>query len=159
MIAKEVQGKVLEVEALIDDWRLQLISTNWNGYWIIQLLSKGQPTLAMLIHFDQFSAICTGLRLCIDAAKDPSQYPRAKTMYRTVAADLPTNANDEGAITIVSDWTTEPVVLINYYRSNLRTEGNVIKQGLHADDAMRLYDRLAIVYNAFDGKQGWTQRT
>ena len=159
MIAKEVQGRVLEAEALIDGWRLELISTNWNGYWIIQLSSKGQPTLAMLIHLDQLSAICTGLRLCIDVTRDSSRYPRAKTMYRTVAVDLPTNANNEGAITIISDWTTEPVVLISYYRSNLRVEGNVIKQGLHADDAMRLYDRMAGVYNAFSDKQNWAPRT
>ena len=96
----------LRFAALFSDWRLELMSTNWLGYWIIQLTSENHKPLAMLINLDHLTAICTSMRLCIDTANNPSQYPGATTMLQRVAVDLPTQDNTDGAITILSDWRT-----------------------------------------------------
>ena len=154
MIPKDIKADVLLYQALISDWQLQVMSTNWSGYWIIQLISKKQRPLAMLIHLNNLAAICNGLRLCIDAAKNPSKYPGVKTMYQTLARELPTSHNNDGAMSVVSEWKTEPVVLLSYYGGRSRSDG-VIKQGLHVDDALEFYNCLSVIYEQFPNKQDW----
>jgi len=158
VIPKEIQADVTLIEAMISEWRLEVMSTNWSGYWIIQLARKGAQPLALLVHLDQLAAICTGLRMCIDAAKNPSLHPGATTMHRLVAVDLPTQIGNEGAITITSGWDSTPVVMLRYHRDKRSSGDQVIRQGLHADDAMDLYDLIVGVYNKFPMKQSWKAR-
>lgn len=79
-------------------------------------------------------------------------------MVQTVAVELPTSVNDEGAMTIFAEWQTDPVIAVNYYRGKSASGGAVIRQALHADDATELYNRVAGVYNKFPDKQSWERR-
>jgi hypothetical protein len=113
----------------------------------------------MLIDLDNLAAVCTGMRACIDAANDPSQYPGAATMFQRVAVDLPTQDNTDGAITILSDWqANDPYLNINYYRNREIGRKGLppITQALSIKDAQRLYNFFASVYNQFPDKEDWT---
>jgi hypothetical protein len=90
VIPPEIMARDLMFAAPMNGWRLELKSTNWIGYWIVQLTSESHELVEMLITFDHLTAICTGMRACIDVADDPSQYPGATTMLQRVAVDLPT---------------------------------------------------------------------
>lgn len=157
MIPSSVIADELMLAAVINDWRLEVISTNWGGYWIIQLTSENNKPLAMLISFDQLTAICTGIRACIDAADNPSHYPGARTMFQSVAIDLPTQENNQGAISVLSSWEKSPHLVINYYRSR-QAGGEVIRQGTSIEDAKELYNLFANIYNRFPAKKTWTPR-
>ncbi len=158
MIPKEIEANDILVEAIISGWRFEIISTNWLGYWIVQLSSKEGKPLALLIHLDQLASICNGLRTCIDASRNPSRHPGVTNMVQTVAVELPTSVNDEGAMTIFAEWTTDPVIALNYYRDKRASGRAAIRQALHANDAMELYDRIVWVYNKFPNKQSWGRR-
>ncbi len=63
MIPPEITAYDLMFAAHINDWRLELKSTNWLGYWIIQLTSESHEVVDMLINFDhlyQVLMIITG---------------------------------------------------------------------------------------------------
>jgi len=159
VIPSEIMAHDLRFAALFSDWRLELMSTNWLGYWIIQLTSENHKPLAMLINLDHLTAICTSMRLCIDTANNPSQYPGATTMLQRVAVDLPTQDNTDGAITILSDWQERPYLNINYYRHRkVGRERARITQAFSIEDAERLYNFFATVYNQFPEKGAWTPR-
>ena len=86
MIPSEITAHDLMFATTMNNWRLELLrSTNWLGYWIIQLTSESHELVDMLINFDHLTAICTGMRACIDVANNPSHYPWATTMLRRVA--------------------------------------------------------------------------
>lgn len=152
MIPKEVQANELLIEAPISGWTLQVMSTNWAGYWILQLTRLGHPPLALLMHLDNLSDICRAIRSCIDAASNPENYPRAKTMFVTAASDLPTQVSDKGAVSVMTEWNSDPIMVLSYYRGG-HGEGNIIRQVLALDDAMKLSDMFATVYNRFSDKQ------
>jgi hypothetical protein len=158
MIPKDLEANELLVEALISKWRLELLSTNWPGYWLVQLSSEGQDPLALLIDLDQFSNFCQALRRCIDAASKISPIPRGTQMLQTAATELPTQTTGSGAITVLADWETEPLIVLSYYRGGPSPSRNTIRQMLHANDAMDLYDLLAAVYNNCPNKQSWEKR-
>lgn len=158
MIPKEIEADVLLVEAVISEWRLQIISTDWPGYWIVQLSSKEGEPLALFIHLDQLASICIGFRACIDASTNPSRHIGVTNMVQMVATELPTSVSDEGAITIFAEWATDPIITLNFYRGKKSSTQAAIKQVLHANDAMVLYDHIASVYNKFPNKQSWERR-
>ncbi len=157
MIPKEIEAHDLLVEAPISGWKLEVMSTNWPGYWIIQLSQEGSHPLALLIRLDNLAGICCAMRSCIDTANNPEGYSRAKTMFVTAASNLPTPSNDKGAVTVMSEWSAEPIMVLSYYRGG-HGEGNVIRQELALDDAMRLSDMFATVYSRFPDKQTWEPR-
>lgn len=134
------------------------MSTNWSGYWIIQLSADGEARLALLINLDQLAAICTGLRACIDASLEPARHAGVTSMLQSVAASVPTQVNDKGAMAIHADWSGDPTVSLNYYRGTLRSDGGVIRQTLHAADAMKLYNFVATIYSDFPNKKTWKER-
>ena len=142
---------------LISDWMLEVMSTNWPGYWIIQLRQEGHHSLALLVHLDNLAGICRAMRSCIDAASNLDVHPQAKTMFVTAASNLPTPSNDMGAVAVMSMWSAEPIIVLSYYRGG-HGDGNVIRQGLALDDAMRLSDMFTTIYNQFPDKQAWEPR-
>lgn len=157
MIPKEITADKLLLEVQIPEWRQQIISTNWSRYWLVQFSSKSAKPLVMLLNLDQLAAFCTALRQCIDIAMNPSQYPRASTMYQTAVSGVPTLMNHEGTISVVSSVEPEASVSISYYFGRARSDG-VIRQGLYLDDAMEFYNRLSTIYNEFPDKQAWRSR-
>jgi hypothetical protein len=157
VIPPEITAHDLMFAAHINDWRLELKATNWLGYWIIQLTNESHEGVDMLINFGHLTAICTGMRACIDVASNPSQYPRATTMLQTVAVELPTHENNDGAITILSDWEESPYLNINYYRSR-NVESPRITQTISIEDAQGLYNLFANIYSEFPAKKTWTPR-
>lgn len=157
MIPREIEAHDLLIQAPISGWNLQVMSTNWAGYWIVQLSTKNSPPLALLIHLDNLASICQAMRSCIDTANQPSGYPRATTMLVTAASQLPTSENDKGAISILSEWSAEPIMVLNFYRGGHGKE-NAIRQALALDDAMKLSDLFASIYNDFQDKQEWKPR-
>lgn len=154
MILKEITADKLLLQVQLPEWRQQIMSTNWSGYWLVQFVSDSAKPLVMLINLDQLAAFCTALRQCIDVAVDPSQYPRTSTMYQSAASGVPTALNNEGAISVVSSWEAEATVLLSYYFGRARSDG-VIRQELYVNDAMELYNRLSIIYNEYPDKQSW----
>jgi hypothetical protein len=48
MIPKEIEADELVVEALISNWKLEVMSTNWRGYWILQ---RKRPVSTVLNQF------------------------------------------------------------------------------------------------------------
>jgi hypothetical protein len=160
VIPPDIMARDLMFAAPMNGWRLELKSTNWLGYWIIQLTSESHEVVEMLITFDHLTAICTGMRACIDVADDPSQYPRATTMLQRVAVDLPTQVtqkNTDGAISILSGWEEAPYLNINYYRSS-NVDSPAITQALSIEDAHGLYNFFANIYNQFPAKKTWAPR-
>ena len=157
MIPPEVKANELLIEAPISDWILQVMSTNWLGYWILQLVQKGQPQHAILISLDNLVTICEAIRSCIDTAVNSESNSKAKAMFVTAASNLPTQMNDNGAVTVMADWSSDPVIGVSYYGGE-HGEGNVIRQALALDDAMRLSDMFATVYNRFPEKKSWKPR-
>jgi hypothetical protein len=97
------------------------------------------------------------MRACIDVANNPSQYSRATTMLQRVAVDLPIQDNNDGAVTILSNWENGPYLNINYYRSR-NVESETITQALSIEDARGLYNFFANIYNEFPAKKTWTPR-
>jgi hypothetical protein len=58
----------------------------------------------------------------------------------------------------MSEWGSEPTILIlSYYRGG-HGDANVIRQALALDDAMKLSDLFAAVYNKIPDKQNWKPR-
>lgn len=160
MIPKEIEAIKRLLEANISGWHLEVLSTNWLGYWIVQLDSKGQRHLALLIDFDNLTAICMGLRQCINAASPgwSGVDGGAKTMFVTCARKLKTSEGNDGAITVISQWESKPIVELRYYRGGTHTR-DTVDQALYIEDAMRLSDMLADLYNSFPDKQNWAPRT
>lgn len=157
MIPRDVEADELLIEVPVSGWTLQYMSTNWPGYWILQLAHHDQPPLALLTDFSHLTAICQAMRSCIDAARNPGHFPRAETMLVTAASELSTPTNDEGAVSVMTEWSSDPVMVISYYRGG-RGDGNVIRQALAIDDAMALYNLFATVYNRFPEKRSWKPR-
>jgi len=157
MIPAELEAKDLRFDAFISEWKLEVMSTNWHGYWILQLTHRNNPPLALLIDLDNLAAIVRSVQSCINAARDPNSYPGAKTMYVTAATGLPTQSNDEGAVTVLGEWKSEPFIVLNYFRGG-HGEGTIIRQALAVDDAMRLSDLFAVVYNECPHKESWKAR-
>jgi hypothetical protein len=158
MIPREIESEQCLFQATICEWRLEVSSTNWSGYWIVQLAHRKEKPLALLIDLDNLAAICQGLRKCIDVMSTPDLYPRATMMLDTCARELHTPDGSGGAIMVVSEWESTPIVSLRYYRGG-HGAGNVIEQSLYVDDAMRLYDMFAQVYDAFPNKQAWTPKS
>lgn len=156
MIPANIIADELLISALISGWRLEVMSTNLVGYWIFQLTKQDDDSLAILINFDHLAAFCNGMRACIDATDDSSQYPRATGMFQTVAVDLPTQKNGDGGISLVSDWKEVPHLTISYYRAR-KIPGAVIRQTVSIKDARALYDFFAKIYNDFPNKQDWNE--
>lgn len=158
MIPKDVVANELLIEAEISNWIIQLISTNWSGYWIIQL-SNGKKNLPLLIDLDILAGFCNGLRKCIDAQTNINYAAANITdMYEIVASKLSNPFNDEGSISIASKWDSEPYITINYY-DNRRDENKItIRQSLVIEDAKKFYDLLVNVYNNFPNKSSWVKR-
>ncbi|MEI8064047.1 MAG: hypothetical protein WCH84_08280, partial [Verrucomicrobiota bacterium] len=91
MIPKEIGAIQGLFETNISDWRLELMTTNWVGYWMLQLSNKKQKPLAFLIDLDNLAAVCQGLRKCIDATKSSDfNLPRTSTIIITCASQLHT---------------------------------------------------------------------
>lgn len=158
MIPKEIEANELLIKADISNWLFQLMSTNWAGYWIVQL-TNGDKSLPMLIDLDHLIGFCSGLKKCIDAHKN-SNYVAAKItgMNEIVASKLATPFNDEGSISITSDWESDPFITLNFYNNRKDSNKLVIRQNLYNADAMKFYDLLAGVYNAFPDKSNWEPR-
>jgi len=158
MIPKEVEADELLIKAEISDWLFQLMSTNWTGYWIIQL-SNSEKSLPMLMDLDHLIGFCSGLKKCIDAHKNPN-YVAAKvtSMIEIIASKLATPFNEEGSISITSNWESDPFIALNFYNNLKDSNKLVIRQSLYNADAMKFYDLLAGVYNAFPDKSNWEPR-
>jgi hypothetical protein len=158
MIPKEVEADELLIKAQISDWLFQLMSSNWAGYWIVQL-SNDEKSLPMLIDLDHLAGFCSGLKKCIDAHKNPN-YVAAKitSMIEIVASKLATPFNDEGSISITSNWESDPFITLNFYNNRNDSNKLVIRQSLHNADAMDFYNLLAGVYNDFPDKSNWEPR-
>jgi hypothetical protein len=159
MIPKEIIAYSLLISAPINGWNLEVMTTNWPGYWIFQISHEleNQPSLAMLINLDNLALICQAMRSCIDKAYKPSISSRQETMIVMAASQLPTPENDKGAVTIMSEWASDPTLTIIYYRGG-QGDGNRISQSLALDDAMDLSNMLAKVYNSFEDKKNWEPR-
>jgi hypothetical protein len=158
MIPKEVTANELLIEAEISNWIFQLMSTNWSGYWIIQL-SNGEKNLPLLIDLDVLARFCSGLRKCIDAQTNINYAAANITdMYEIVASKLSNPFNDEGSISITSQWDSEPFIMVNYYDNRIDENKLTIRQSLISQDAKKFYDLLANVYNAFPNKSSWSKR-
>jgi hypothetical protein len=156
LIPSEIIAKNLLFEVYFTDWRFEWMSTNWCGYWIAQLKNDRGEALAFLLHLDNLAAICRGLRACIDTALNPASYPRATTMFQTVAINLPTTKSNDGGIAIVSEWQTEPLVMFFFYPDRkVEQHSSRIIQGLAVEDAQDLYNFFARVYNEFPEKHTW----
>jgi hypothetical protein len=161
MIPREITANELLIEIIeapTTQWTLQVMSTNWVGYWILQLSHRQQPPFALLIHLDNLAAICRAVRSCIDTAQTPQQFPGAETMFVTAASQLPTQKNEKGAVTVMSDWSSEPFLVLSYYRGGGHGDGNVIRQALTLDDALKISDLFTAVYNEFADKKDWKPR-
>lgn len=78
-------------------------------------------------------------------------------MFVFCARALQTQDGNSGAIAAVSEWEKTPLVTLRYYRGGHGPE-NVISQVLHVNDAWRLADMFAQVYNAFPAKETWKPR-
>jgi hypothetical protein len=158
MIPKEATANELLIEAEISNWIFQLMSTNWSGYWIIQL-SNGEKNLPLLIDLDVLARFCSGLRKCIDAQTNINYAAANITdMYEIVASKLSNPFNDEGSISITSQWDSEPFITVNYYDNRIDENRLTIRQSLISQDAKKFYDLLANVYNAFPNKSSWSKR-
>ncbi len=158
MIPKEVTANELLIEAEISNWIFQLMSTNWSGYWIIQL-SNGEKNLPLLIDLDILARFCSGLRKCIDAQTNINYAAANITdMYEIVASKLSNPFNDEGSISITSQWGSEPFITLNYYDNRIDENKLTIRQSLISQDAKKFYDLLANVYNAFPNNSSWSKR-
>ena len=158
MIPKEVEANELLIEAEISDWLFQLMSTNWPGYWMVQL-SNGQKSLPMLIDLDNLVGFCSGLKNCIDAHKNENyKAANVTSMYEIVASKLSNPFNDEGSISITSDWESTPHITVNYYDNRNDENKLTIRQYLINEDAKNFYDLLAAIYNAFPNKSSWEKK-
>ena len=157
MISAEVKARDVMMDAIINEWKLETISTNWPGYWIVQLTRPGHQFMALLVDLESLAGVCRAISQCIDAARDPSSYPGAKTMYVTAASGLPTTASNEGSISVMSEWESIPCLTTNYY-SGARGKDSVIRQSLDIEDAMKLCDLYTRIYLDFPGKERWSPR-
>jgi hypothetical protein len=158
MIPKKVEADELLIKAKISDWLFQLLSTNWTGYWIVQL-SNSEKSLPILIDLNHLIGFCNGLKKCIDAHSNPN-YVAAKitSMIEIIASNLPTPFNDEGSISITSNWESDPFITLNFYNNQKDSHKLVIRQSLYNADAMDFYNLLAGVYNSFPDKSNWEPR-
>jgi hypothetical protein len=158
MIPIEIKPNELLIKAEISNWLFQLMTTNWSGYWIIQL-SSGQKKFPILIDLDHLIKICSGLKKCIDAQKNPLyEVAKITSMHEIVASKLATPFNDDGSISISSNWESEPIITMNFYNNQKDSDQPIIRQSLYQSDAMKFYDLLAGVYNSFPNKSDWKAR-
>jgi hypothetical protein len=158
MIPKEIEADELLIKAEISDWLFQLISSNWSGYWIVQL-SNDEKSLPMLIDLDHLVGFCSGLKKCIDAHKNPNYVAgKITSIFEIVASKLATPFSNEGSISITSNWESDPFITLNFYNNRNDSNKLVIRQSLYNADAMKFYDLLAGVYNAFPNKSNWEAR-
>lgn len=124
---------------------LEFFSTNKPGNWILQLTHETKKPIALLLSNENFYALCTGLKQCIDTAMDSSNYPNAKVMTNTIAVDLPSTTSESGAILFTSSWDSDPVVQFKFY-SNTKNRDLEIDFVYYLEDAKRLFDLFFIAY-------------
>lgn len=155
MIPSDIRVEALVYEVTIGLWRLEIMTTQWNGYWICQLSRPEHRPLAMLIDLDDLTGICLGLRSCINNAH---QKPVKTTqMYTFLARGLPTQSSDAGAISATAEWKADQpeTVTLCFYPGD-RSENIYLAMALK--DAMRVCDAFSIQYNETSDKQAWTPR-
>lgn len=158
MIPKEVEADELLIEADISNWIFQLISTNLTGYWIVQL-SNGEKSLPILIDLNHLIGFCAGLKKCIDAHNNPTYLATKMTsIYEIVASKLSTPFNDEGSISIIANWESDPFITLNFYGNRKDSDKLVVRQSLYNPDAIKFYNLLAGVYNNFPNKHTWAPK-
>jgi len=118
MIPKEIEPVDLLIKVEIEEWKFELISTNWSGYWLVNLSNSKKDLVSVLIDLDELIAFCNSLKKCINASKN-ADYKAAEifNLYEIVASGLPTPFNDEGAISILADWQENPVITLNFYNN------------------------------------------
>lgn len=158
VIPKEITANELLIDTEISNWLFQLMTTNFLGYWILQL-SKDSKCLALLLDLESFNGFCTALKKCIDGPSN-STYSAAQisNMYEIAASELSNPFNDDGAISILSNWESDPYITLNFYNNSEGVNKLVIRQSLYIPDAMQLYNLLASVYNNFPDKLTWTPK-
>jgi hypothetical protein len=156
MIPKEIEPVDLLIKVEIDEWKFELISTNWSGYWLVNLSNTKKDLVSVLIDLDELIAFCNSLKKCINASKN-ADYKAAEifNLYEIVASGLPTPFNDEGAISILADWQENPVITLNFYNNREKPDELTARQSLKLDDAMEFFNLIAQVYNKFQDKHTW----
>ena len=157
VIPKEIAAQDIEITAPISGWLLQFMSTNWSGYWILQLTKEQQNPVAMLLNLDHLTNICIGMRKAIDAALNPESFPHVTMMNVKIADNILTNLSDSGSITVISEWNCDKIATINYYPSTDRI--GIVRQTLYIADAMELCDMFSCVYNKFPDKHTWIPKS
>lgn len=159
MIPKEIEPVDLLIKVEIEEWKFELISTNWSGYWLVNLSNFKKEFLSFLINLDELIALCNSLKKCINAPKN-ADYKAAEifNLYEIVASGLPTPFNDEGAISILSDWQENPAITLNFYNNREKPDQLTARQSLMLDDAMEFFNLIAQVYNKFQDKHTWKSK-
>ena len=158
MIPPAIETDVTEIEALISDWRFEMMTTSWPGYWIVQLSKKDASPLAMLLNLNGLENFCVGLRECINAAQTKLSKSAPHSMARLIAENLPTQSNDEGAIQIIADWGSTPSVAICFYRNRTVSGKEVIRQYLDASDAAEYFGHFEKAVDRMPNRQSWVPR-
>lgn len=156
MIPKEIEPVDLLIKVEIDEWKFELISTNWSGYWLVNLSNSKKDLVSVLIDLDELIAFCNSLKKCINASKN-ADYKAAEifNLYEIVASGLPTPFNDKGAISILADWQENLVITLNFYNHREKPEELTARLSLMLDDAMEFFNLIAQVYNKFQDKHTW----
>jgi hypothetical protein len=158
VIPPVIETDVTEIEALISDWRFEMMTTSWSGYWIVQLSQKGASPLAMLLNLKGLENFCAGLRECVKAAQSKLPKPAPQAMVILVSENLPTQSNDEGAIQIIADWGSKPSVSICFYRNRKVSGKEVIRQFLDASEAAEYLGYFERAYDRMPNKQSWVPK-
>ena len=70
MIPKEIEPVDLLIKVEIEEWKFELISTNWSGYWLVNLSNFKKEFLSFLIDLEVLIAFCNSLKKCINGPKN-----------------------------------------------------------------------------------------
>ena len=145
MIPRDIEVIDRLVAAQFHECWLEFFSTNQKYRWILQLRYESKNNVAFLFTVEYFASFCVGFQQCIEAAINKSD--DANMMINTISQDMDTNLSDQGAISMISSWDSEPNIQFNFYTDqNDRKSAHTLVYFL--DDAVRLYNLFAEKYNS-----------
>ncbi|MBF0548363.1 MAG: hypothetical protein HQM08_28265 [Candidatus Riflebacteria bacterium] len=131
--------------AVFHECVLDFFSTDSENYWLLRLQHQQHGKVSFLLTLKNFAAWCTGLKQCIETAKNRSQYPGVVVMTNIIANDLPTDFSDRGAISIYALWEDIPNIQFIFYPDPKNRKSRITLIYL-LDDANELLELFVKAY-------------
>jgi GH15 family glucan-1,4-alpha-glucosidase len=139
-----------------NEFALEIIETNANGYWLIDIYLEKGESLQLLLDLDNFISLCDCLKKCIEHYRSYlNNILDMPGMMQIAASKIKTTLSNSGGIylsidhSLVDDLGNPYISFI--FNPDLH-DPHTQRLKLHSDliESMEIFNKLALIYNEYN---------